>query len=696
MKRALITGVTGQDGSYLTEFLLGAGYHVHGIRRRSSSFNTERIDHLYDHPSFFLHYGDMTDATNVIRILQEVQPDEIYNLAAQSHVHVSFEAPEYTANADALGSLRLLEGIRILGMADRVRIYQASTSELYGVAREVPQTEATPFYPRSPYAAAKLYAYWITVNYREAYGMHASNGILFNHESLPFDTPVIYRRNGFLDIKPIGELVMHRKDPTKGKKYQTVPEELEVWDGTRWARVTLATATWKSDKEANIVAVNCRGAYYQATYDHISFLGGGVEIKTGDLLAGQTLTLKTLPAGSVHTTVSLEEAELLGMLVADGHLSEDGDGTFTKNDDVLREHVTALWRLVAGGYTTEVLGKSGYDTTKTVKKIKLNGNCAILRYWRGEMYTKHKFKRIPARILNASEEARRAFLTAYNTCDGLKGGHNLSQELKSFTTNSAILAQGLYLLCTQFGYRVTLHPEIRDDILYHHININVKDSIKGQHLIKPLNEIKAVTPIPYEGWVFDLATESGTFSAGVGLGWIHNSPRRGETFVTRKITQGVASIWHGKMDCLYLGNLDAKRDWGHARDFVEAMWLILQQPTPDDYVIATGETHTVREFVERAFAENGIFIEWAGQGTSECGICHSTSVRRPELLGQTLVRIDPKYFRPTEVAVLHGDPTKAREKLGWEPRTTFSELIEEMVDHDMNYIGGFNVKVDRA
>jgi GDPmannose 4,6-dehydratase len=343
MKKALITGVTGQDGSYLAEFLLEKGYQVHGIRRRSSSFNTARIDHLYDRLT--LHYGDMTDATNIIRLLQEVQPDEIYNLAAQSHVHVSFEAPEYTANADALGSLRLLEAVRILGR--QVRIYQASTSELYGCAQEIPQTETTPFYPRSPYAAAKLYAYWITVNYREAYDMHASNGILFNHES----------------------------------------------------------------------------------------------------------------------------------------------------------------------------------------------------------------------------------------------------------------------------------------------------------------------------------------------------PRRGETFVTRKITQAVASIWHGKQDCLYLGNLDAKRDWGHARDFVEAMWLILQQPTPDDYVIATGETHTVREFVERAFAENDVLLDWDGCGVNETGICQKT--------GRHLVRVDPRFFRPTEVEILHGDPTKARETLGWVPKTTFHDLIREMVAHDMKYIA-FTDKVDRC
>ena len=349
---ALITGVTGQDGAYLAELLLAKGYVVHGIKRRSSSFNTERIDHLYADPHetgvrFFLHYGDMTDATNLIRLVQEARPTEIYNLAAQSHVQVSFETPEYTANADALGALRLLEAIRILGMEKSVRFYQASTSELYGNVAEVPQNERTPFMPRSPYAAAKLYAYWMTVNYREAYGMHASNGILFNHEG----------------------------------------------------------------------------------------------------------------------------------------------------------------------------------------------------------------------------------------------------------------------------------------------------------------------------------------------------PTRGETFVTRKITRGVAAIALGLQDRLYLGNLDAKRDWGHARDYVEGMWMMLQQAQPDDYVLATEESHSVREFVELAFAEIGERIEWRGTGAEEQGISAKN--------GRILVQVDPRYFRPTEVFLLQGDATKAREKLGWRHKTGFADLVKEMVAADLEATQGETQRQNR-
>ncbi len=355
-KVALVTGITGQDGAYLAEFLLKKGYVVHGVKRRASLFNTDRIDHLYQDPhvenrNFVLHYGDLTDSTNLIRIIQQVQPDEIYNLAAMSHVAVSFETPEYTANADGLGTLRILEALRILGMEKKTRFYQASTSELYGLVQEIPQKETTPFYPRSPYAVAKLYGYWITVNYREAYGIYACNGILFNHES----------------------------------------------------------------------------------------------------------------------------------------------------------------------------------------------------------------------------------------------------------------------------------------------------------------------------------------------------PIRGETFVTRKITRAVARIALGLQDCLYLGNLSALRDWGHARDYVEAQWLMLQQEEPEDFVIATGVQYSVRQMVEEACKNVGIGLRWEGEGVDEIGIVDfiEDGGQRTEdgaklKVGDVVVRVDPRYFRPTEVETLLGDPTKAKEKLGWAPKTTFQEMVREMVLSDLD------------
>ncbi len=352
-KRALITGVTGQDGAYLAELLLEKGYTVHGVKRRSSLFNTDRVDHLYQDqheadPRFFLHYGDLTDSTNLIRLVQEIQPDEIYNLAAQSHVAVSFDSPVYTANADALGTLRLLEAIRLLEMQDRCRFYQASTSELYGKVQEIPQRETTPFYPRSPYAVAKLYAYWIVVNYREAYNMFACNGILFNHES----------------------------------------------------------------------------------------------------------------------------------------------------------------------------------------------------------------------------------------------------------------------------------------------------------------------------------------------------PIRGETFVTRKITRALARIKLGLQDCLYLGNMDSLRDWGHARDYVEMQWLMLQQDTPDDFVIATGEQYSVREFVSRSAAHLDIQVDWQGEGVEEVGVDRGS--------GKVIVKVDPRYFRPTEVETLLGDPSKAKSQLGWTPKTSFAELVEEMTLADFDIAKRERLMVDQG
>ncbi len=359
MKVALITGITGQDGSYLAEFLLDKGYEVHGIKRRASSLNTQRIDHLYrdrhdiekesrpgtTHPELYLHYGDLTDSSNLTRILEEVQPDEVYNLGAQSHVAVSFESPEYTADVDAMGTLRLLEAIRFLGLEKKTRFYQASTSELYGLVQEIPQRESTPFYPRSPYAVAKLYAYWMTVNYREAYGMYACNGILFNHES----------------------------------------------------------------------------------------------------------------------------------------------------------------------------------------------------------------------------------------------------------------------------------------------------------------------------------------------------PRRGETFVTRKITRSLANISQGLEECLYIGNMNALRDWGHAKDYVRMQWMMLQQEEPRDYVIATGVQYSVRQFIEKAAAELGITIRWQGEGREEEGIIEWLTIPHPSLrVGEVIVRIDARYFRPAEVETLLGDPAKAKAELGWVPEITLDEMVEEMVAHDLD------------
>ncbi len=670
-KIALITGITGQDGSYLAEFLLAKGYEVHGIIRRASVFNTERIEQIYQDPNLphrqlFLHYGDLADASNLNQLLKKIQPTEIYNLGAQSHVKVSFEIPEYTANIDALGTLRLLDAIRENKIA--TKFYQAGSSEMFGDVLQTPQSEKTPFNPASPYGAAKVFSHHICKNYREAYGMFICNGILFNHECLTAQTPLVIRKNGLLDIAAIEEIVPHRENPKHGIKYTTVADkELEVWDGGKWTAIKILTATWNesgSKNDKKLKRVISRGAYYEATSDHISFLEGGREIKTVDLFKGNCLELKKLPALTNIMSLTLEEAEFLGMMAGDGYISQEGKGRFINNNKSLRERIVKLWQQIAGGFSREGEHPSGFVKGKNVKSIELAGNPRYLRYIWSELYNEKLFKKVPGRVLNSNIQVMRAFLRGYNLCDGLKAGKQRT-EFKSFTTNSAVLASGLWWLLDQaMGLRITLHPEFRKDKLYFHLNINTdKVTLKGKHLKKKINEIKDVKDFKYTGWLFDLETESGTFSAGVGLSWVHNSPRRGKTFVTRKITTGIASILAGKTKKIYLGNLNAKRDWGFAPEYIEAMWLMLQQNKPDDYVIATGETHSIKEFLDIAFKLVGI-KDW-----------------------KKYIGIDPKYYRPQEVNLLLGDAGKAKKKLGWKPKVKFKELVKIMLEADLKEIG---------
>ncbi len=669
-KVALITGITGQDGSYLAEFLLKKGYEVHGIIRRASVFNTERIDQLYQDPhnlsksdkKLLLHYGDLSDASNINQMLKTIQPSEIYNLGAQSHVRVSFDIPEYTANVTALGTLRLLDAIRESKI--KTKFYQAGSSEMFGDVLETPQKETTPFNPASPYGVAKVFAHQICKNYRASYNMFICNGILFNHECLTAQTPVIIKKNGLLDVVAIEEIVPHRENPRHGIKYTTVADkELEVWDGGSWTRIKTLTATWNeagSKNDKKVKRVISRGAYYEATSDHISFLEGAREIKTADLSKGDSLELKKLPSLLYLTALTLEEAEFLGMMAADGYVSQEGKGRFINNNKLLRDRAVILWQQVAGGYSREDEHPSGFAEGKYVKSIEFTGNPHYLRYIWNELYNEKLFKKVPVRVLNGNVAVIRGFLSGYNACDGLKAGKQKT-EFKSFTTNSAVLALGLWWLVDQtLRLKITLHPEFRKDKLYFHLNINTdKITQKGKHLQKKINEVKDVKDFKYKGWLFDLETESGTFSAGVGLSWVHNSPRRGKTFVTRKITMGIAAILAGKQDKIYLGNLDAKRDWGYAPEYVEAMWLMLQQDKPDDYVIATGETHSVREFLEEAFSLVEI-KNW-----------------------KKYIGIDPKYYRPQEVNLLLGDAKKAKKILGWKPKVQFKELVRIMLEADL-------------
>lgn len=662
-KVAFVTGANGQDGSYLLEFLLDKGYVVHGLIRRASQFNTQRIRHLYKEPweedcRLFLPHGDVNDAHRMRELIGKILPDEVYHLAAQSHVMVSFEGPIYSVNTCAMGTLNMLEACRDSGLP--IRFYNAASSEMFG-SSPPPQNENTPFKPRSPYGCAKVYGFHQTVNFREAYGMFACNGILFNHECLTHETPVIVRRNGVVDILPIGEVVPHRAGINSGRRYTTnATKKLEVWDGGSWTRVKVMTATWndpdKNDKR--VFAVNCRGAYYEASADHLSPLKGVGFVETQTMQPGDHLDIKPLPLHQEICTVSIDEARFLGMMAADGHISDDRSATFTKNNKQLRFLVRRLWKRITGGKVNFDIGQSGFNHDNVVKRVQLTGDRQYLKWLRKQLYTESGMKRIPLRILNGSLKVKRAFLSAYNMCDGLKGGRQKT-EFRSFTTNSATLACGLWFLMDQLGFRLTSHPERTKRGLYFHINVNSPiTSSKGKHLRRPLSEIKSVEPVKYRGWLFDLETESGTFSAGIGRSWVHNSERRMETFVTRKITRAATRIKVGLQQELRLGNLDSRRDWGFAGDYVEAMWLMLQQEKSDDYVIATGEARPVRQFVDEVFIKLAL---------------------HPDMY---LIH-DPRLIRPAEVDYLCGDSAKAEMILGWRPKTSFSQLVDLMVNHDM-------------
>lgn len=757
-KVALITGVTGQDGAYLSELLLEKGYIVHGIKRRASLFNTERIDHLYQDPhvshrNFILHYGDLTDSTNIIRIIQEVQPDEIYNLGAMSHVKVSFDSPEYTANADGIGALRILEAVRILNLTKKTKIYQASTSELYGLVQEVPQRETTPFYPRSPYAVAKLYAYWIMVNYREAYGMFACNGVLFNHETVSEYMPMIFKigKYGMIDIKPISEVVRFHTNQGKdciditNKNYQETPvsEDLYVWDAQGWTKVLYASGYphQSTSDNKNPKYLISKNAAYMATGSHVCIMKDGNEKRFDEIKCGDKVNLIEYPEFEpLSTKIAIKEAELLGFIIGDGSVAESRTLRLTAKNKEELAYYEEIWLSLNPDNTVRYSNTtSGFAPYGTIWQITLNN----ARTWvsQFELYDIYHNKRVPAQILNANSDIQLAFLKGYNNADGMKSNPYV-YDFKNFKTNSATLAAGLCFLLqktTQQDYNINI--EVTDkwgkQSLYYSINI-LSDSNKGQnhrnsvdkkdtvlelveqgvsqrgieretgisrtfirkiqrgyepeqyahHLFKANDEVKKIIEMPdYDGWFYDLTTESGTFHCGIGQGHVHNSPLRGETFVTRKITRAVAKIGLGLQEKLFLGNLDAKRDWGHAKDFVYAQYLILQQEIPEDFVIATGITTTVRDFVKMAFAEIGVELTFKGKGEKEIAVVKSSTNPAYKLKkGTEVVAIDPRYYRPTEVELLIGDPTKAKTKLGWEPKYTLPMLVKEMVENDLHLV----------
>jgi GDPmannose 4,6-dehydratase len=652
--RALITGITGQDGSYLAELLLEKGYEVHGMVRRSSTERFERIEHLRDKVT--LHQADLLDQRSLVDALRAARPAEVYNLAAMSFVAVSWIQPTLTAEFTGVGVTRMLEAMR--EVCPEARFYQASSSEMFGKVRQVPQDEQTAFYPRSPYGVAKVYGHFITVNYRESYDLHASSGILFNHECLFSSAPLIVRENGVVAVKTPADLAPVRK---KGPSLQPFePKGLfEVWDGTDFTPVVALTATRRraSDPDHRILSIEARGGQVEVTAHHHLLTEDHHIVRADDVSDGDQLAIaEEFPARSGWTVMTDEQAELLGLLCADGWVDRHHTGIcFTNNDDALRARVAELWARCFLGGSREWVGRSGFSD-KDVGKLSLNGGRSLAAWLREQLYTRTGHKQVPPLVLNSDEDAQRAFLRGFYAGDGLKRGNGMS-----FVTNSAVLAQGVCWLYHLEGQPASVYVERREAAVYYRVNLAsaVRVGAKGAHLSRDPAEVRRVVEIvdPSDEWVYDLETESGVLCAGVGRLVVHNSPRRGLEFVTRKIAWHAAAIRLGLADKLSLGNLDAKRDWGYAKDYVEAMWMMLQRDDPQDYVIATGVAHSVRECVEIAFDQAG--VETEGH-----------------------VVIDEALMRPAEVDHLIGDAAKAKQELGWEPQTDFEALIRLMVDAD--------------
>lgn len=703
-KIALITGINGQDGSYLAEFLLEKGYQVWGTVKRNSVSETQssRIEHLRDSNKINLEYADLTDMASLVRVIQKVKPTEIYNLAAQSHVRVSFDQPIYTANVTGVGTLNLLEAVRMV--SPNSKIYQASSSEMFGnnIDPDGYQRETTPMNPVSPYGCAKVYSYNICRNYRNSYGMKIWNGVLFNHECISENSPVIikYKNNGRIDIIKAKFLKSVRK---KGRnKQQWLDFDYQIWDGFDFVDVKCITATKRPKNDINFTCVsnNTRNGIVETTNHHNLLNIDNNKIKAVDVNIGDKLLHGQYPKVNNISELTLEESKLIGLLVGDGYVSETGSIKFTNNDTDILNEVSILWEKVSLGITSDSYTyESGFGGVST--NIRLTGNTDYGRYLRNQIYDKDGSKKIPQRILNSSKEIQLEFLKGYNLSDGLKSNKCI-YEFKNFKTNSSVLAQGLLFLVknvTNQEYNITYEIN-NQNRRYYNINLltdrvdkteSIKELIEDgfsqrkisetllvsrstvrkvvngdevyqdSHLKKDSFEIKKkVEIIDQPEWVFDIEVETGRIMSGVGNIVISNSPRRGTNFVTNKVVKAAVRIKLGLQDKLHLGNLDATRDWGHAKDYVEAMFLMLQTDKPDDYVCATGISHSVRDLCEYTFSKLGLDYK-------------------------DYVVIDEKHLRPEELHDLKGDSSKLRNELGWKPKYTFETMLDEMVQYWLDF-----------
>ena len=654
-KRALLTGITGMDGSHLADFLLGKDYEVYGILRRTSTKNLERIAHILD--KVCLIPGDVTDQASMDFALKSVQPDECYHLSAQSYVGISWGQPELTMRTNTTGTLRVLEAIR--KCSPQTKLYFAGSSEQWGKVQEIPQKETTPFYPRSPYGISKVAAYWLCVNYRESYKLFISCGLCCNHECLAGSTPLIIRRpDGLIDIVATEDFVSVIKAGRSNQSFDDF-DNTDVWDGQRWTRIQAITATRRRSEDSNhqMLIVRATGGLVEVTAHHHMLDEKFQPIAAFDLAIGHKLAIGEMPISPHWTAVTSEMAELLGLLTADGYIERNGTTiVFTKNNEELRTQVSELWSRVFAGENRWTKGQSGFRPENEVGQVILYASSGLAAWLREQLYTKAGDKKVPSIILNAPVFIQKKYLDGYYAGDGLK-----TQRWDSFLTNSETLAQGLLYLYNGQGRECSVSIQTTKEWIYYRLNLGVPEEEKKLAIPRrdPSEVRNLIASKAKNEWVYDIETASGQVCAGIGKIIVHNSPRRGIEFVTRKISDGVARIKLGMANELRLGNLEARRDWSYAGDFVRGMWMMLQHEEPEDFVLASGVAHSVRDFVSAAFSCVDLFYG-------------------------DYVKTEETLLRPAEVDLLVGDASKARRVLGWRPEVSFHELIQRMVAADMH------------
>jgi len=649
-KTALLTGINGQDGSYLAELLLSKGYIVHGIIR-SSSVSNSRIDHILD--KIILHFSDLAETANLVDLMYSLNPDEVYALGAQSHVKISFEVPEFTSDITGIGTLRLLEAIR--KACPKARFYQAGSSEQFGSSLP-PQNESTLFKPESPYAVAKIFSYHMVHVYRKAYGLFATNGLLFNHESILYESPLIIKDdNNLIDVLPIGDIF-------KSHRWEGILDyykKCDVWNGLEFTKIIGGTSYQEKNKPMKLVQTV--SSCYEATLDHVAFDENDNEIYTSDWKIGDNVFDISYPSQNTTLSSDTKLAMFLGFVCGDGSISEGTEIRLTGCDkEELVVYGDMFSSLYGIQYKLSNCGPGQYENCKNdIWSLKFNCPKTLCQWLRSLLYTKNKEKRVPKYILNSSIEIKKAFFDGYYAADGRKKG-NEQYEYKGFTTSSATLCLGLIYIFKSFSIqRPKVKCEYRDGKRYYYTCFTTDkiDCKFGKGVTKNRNEIINIIDTSGNEF-FDIQTESKTFATGPNLFKVHNSERRGENFVTRKITRAATRIKLGLQDKLTLGNIDAHRDWGHARDYVRAMWMMLQHTEPDDFVVCSGSAHSVRDFLEIAF-------------------------NKLDLDPYKYLEIDKNLFRPSEVDYLCGDSTKIKNILGWEPEISFADMVSLMIDYDM-------------